>query len=79
MDVFGHRHGIAATLLGDTDTDHRVTVIGGLEGWVAGCKIEPGIIFGLGRTIDDFRDITEINGNTVDDIDDKGIEFLNRT
>ena len=51
--------------------------VGITERRVAGCEVYPRVLVRLGRSIDDLRDITQVNRDTVDDIDHEGFKFVN--
>ena len=44
---------------------------------MAGREVYPGVLVRLGRSIDNLRDITQVNRDTVDDIDHEGFKFVN--
>ncbi len=78
MYILCDRHGIAATLLGDTDADHRVAIAVSLVVRVTWCEINPGVVFRFARTVDDVGDVTQVDGYAIDHVDHERIKFVHR-
>ena len=76
MNVFSHCHRITAPLLGHADTDHRVGGVGILVIRVTGGEVNPGVLVRFGRSIDNLSNVTQVNWNTINNIDHEGIEFI---